>query len=74
MRIADNHPETTSKAWKSKAFRPKVSWRETEGEGIDRRQSLAEIGEAQERRRSSLAHPSEKVETYSAPTEKANGF
>ncbi len=39
-----------SNAWKSKAFRPKVSFRE--GEAGDRRMSMRELSVAQERRQS----------------------
>jgi SP family sugar:H+ symporter-like MFS transporter len=41
-----------SKAWKSKAFRPQVSFADVDHSGEGRKQSLADIAAGQERKRS----------------------
>jgi len=59
-------------AWKSRAFRPRVRFAEVEKDGADgRHMSLAEVADAQERRRSSIAPGQVAAATEKHEAEKA---
>jgi len=60
------------KAWKSRAFRPRVRFAEVEKDGADaRHMSLAEVADEQERRRSSIAPGQVAAATEKHESEKA---
>lgn len=65
---------TCSKAWKSRSFRPKISWAEAEKEGVDRRASMLDIGDMQERRRSSVVGKENDSYETTMPSKEGRGF